>query len=140
MKKLLILGILICTLQTMNSQDLKEYQWENRLVVVFSTNHTNEIVQQQLEIFKKNKKDFEERKLIMIQAVPGKHKEIFPENSDWKKSDVYNSKKETDSEFEVILLGLDGGVKLRQSELLQTKKLFGLIDSMPMRRAEMRDN
>ncbi len=31
----------------------------------------------------------------------------------------------------------DGGVKLRSSEPVSTKDLFGLIDSMPMRRQEM---
>lgn len=44
------------------------------------------------------------------------------------------------SDFEVILIGLDGGVKLRQTEALETKKLFDLINSVPMRQAEMRKN
>jgi hypothetical protein len=36
----------------------------------------------------------------------------------------------------VLLIGLDGEVKLRQSHAATNEQLFGLIDSMPMRRAE----
>jgi hypothetical protein len=36
----------------------------------------------------------------------------------------------------VLLIGLDGEVKLRQSHAATNEQLFGLIDAMPMRRAE----
>jgi hypothetical protein len=36
-----------------------------------------------------------------------------------------------------LLIGKDGGVKLRSSEPVSVKDIFGLIDSMPMRRQEM---
>jgi len=39
--------------------------------------------------------------------------------------------------FQVLLIGKDGGVKLRSSEPVSMKDLFGLIDSMPMRQQEM---
>jgi hypothetical protein len=39
--------------------------------------------------------------------------------------------------FQVLLIGKDGGVKLRSSGPVSMKDLFGLIDSMPMRQQEM---
>ena len=42
-------------------------------------------------------------------------------------------------DFEVLLIGKDGGVKLRQSEPVEACKLYRLIDGMPMRRREIRD-
>jgi hypothetical protein len=39
--------------------------------------------------------------------------------------------------FQVLLIGKDGGVKLRSSEPVSVKDIFGLIDSMPMRQQEM---
>ena len=36
-----------------------------------------------------------------------------------------------------VLIGKDGGVKLRQEELVRPAELFALIDSMPMRKHEM---
>ena len=39
--------------------------------------------------------------------------------------------------FEVILIGLDGGIKLRQAEFLTKEALFNIVDAMPMRRNEL---
>jgi hypothetical protein len=38
----------------------------------------------------------------------------------------------------VILIGKDGGVKLVQEERVSLQAVFDLIDTMPMRRREMR--
>ena len=38
----------------------------------------------------------------------------------------------------VILVGKDGGVKLRRNEQVNLNEIFLLIDGMPMRREEMR--
>jgi len=40
--------------------------------------------------------------------------------------------------FRSVLVGKDGSVKLFESEPVSAKRLFELIDSMPMRRQEMR--
>ena len=42
-------------------------------------------------------------------------------------------------EFAVILVGKDGGEKLRTDEVLSPIRLFATIDAMPMRRREMRE-
>jgi uncharacterized protein DUF4174 len=43
-----------------------------------------------------------------------------------------------DDSFEVILVGKDGGVKIRATEPLDPQRVFEVIDQMPMRRREMR--
>jgi hypothetical protein len=40
--------------------------------------------------------------------------------------------------FEVLLVGKDGGVKLRRSEPVAAAEITALIDTMPMRRNEMK--
>jgi Domain of unknown function (DUF4174) len=40
-----------------------------------------------------------------------------------------------DNTFQAVVIGKDGGVKLRSSDVVTDDKLFGLIDSMPMRKA-----
>ncbi len=40
--------------------------------------------------------------------------------------------------FAALLIGRDGGVKLRSGEPMSTRTLFEAIDAMPMRQAEMR--
>lgn len=41
--------------------------------------------------------------------------------------------------FSVVLIGKDGGEKLRQTSPLAPADLFALVDAMPMRQAEMRE-
>lgn len=52
-------------------------------------------------------------------------------------NELYSEYKTRNNSFEVLLIGLDGGVKLRQAEVLSNEKLFGRIDQMPMRRREL---
>ena len=40
--------------------------------------------------------------------------------------------------FEVLLVGKDGGVKLRRSGPVDCREISALIDAMPMRREEMK--
>jgi hypothetical protein len=40
--------------------------------------------------------------------------------------------------FEVLLVGKDGGVKLRRDRLVSPSGIIALIDTMPMRQEEMR--
>ncbi len=42
--------------------------------------------------------------------------------------------------FSIILVGKDGGEKLRRTTPLPPDELFALVDAMPMRRAEMRES
>jgi len=44
----------------------------------------------------------------------------------------------TGGTFMVVLIGKDGGEKLRREEGATLGEIFGLIDTMPMRRREMR--
>ena len=72
---------------------------------------------------------------------------IVPHNSapiiDGKKTVVSSSSffekfNAHEDEFTFILVGKDGSVKLRRvGEVVSSQELFQLIDSMPMRKAEM---
>ena len=42
------------------------------------------------------------------------------------------------SSARVVLVGKDGGIKLSSRQAVSAGRLFGLIDSMPMRQDEMR--
>ena len=42
-------------------------------------------------------------------------------------------------EFAVVLIGRDGGEKLRRASPISAEELFATIDEMPMRRRELRD-
>ena len=59
-------------------------------------------------------------------------------DTEWKIVDKgFSEWTDPDSGFEILLIGLDGGVKLRQDEVIDTETLFARIDAMPMRRQEL---
>ncbi|MGB2203635.1 MAG: DUF4174 domain-containing protein, partial [Pseudooceanicola atlanticus] len=41
--------------------------------------------------------------------------------------------------FEMLLVGKDGGVKMRAGEVIPPETLFATIDRMPMRQREMQE-
>lgn len=119
------------------AQDLSKHNWKNRLIIILTNDAQNEIYKNQVAEFKDEKEGFDERKLVVYHAIPGKYKTGF-DNANWKKSTLlYERFKKSDSDFEVLLIGLDGGVKLRQNSLLTVQKLYSTIDVMPMRRQEI---
>jgi hypothetical protein len=47
--------------------------------------------------------------------------------------------KHIQANFTVILVGKDGGEKLRTTDVLMPRKLFATVDAMPMRKQEMKN-
>lgn len=120
------------------SQDVKKHKWENRVLLVFTHIKNDEIFNKQISNLLKEKKGLTERKLIIYQFVKDQYSINF--DSKWLLSSLKKRKYKAESEnFKVVLIGLDGGVKLEQTSFLSTKKLFTIIDGMPMRRYEIRN-
>lgn len=120
------------------AQDLSNHEWKDRLVLVLVDDITNEKYYSQLEELQSNLEGVQERKIVVYHITPEKFK-VGLSDKEWQKSEtIYKRYKNTDSQPEIILLGLDGGVKLRAKEFLSNQKLFDTIDAMPMRMQEMR--
>ncbi|TVQ02283.1 MAG: DUF4174 domain-containing protein [Balneolaceae bacterium] len=119
--------------------NLEDYRWNNRLVLVFANSQDSESYLQQIEELYLDKVGLHERDVIVfsmfrngISSFEGKS--ISQESSE-KITATYNPDQ---SDFRFILIGKDGGEKLRQDEIVSSQKLFDRIDSMPMRRQELR--
>lgn len=127
--------------QSCIAQSLSQHKWENRVILLFAPDFQNQQLNKQLDIFKKNKKGLEDRKLIVYQISSdaikkeGKHLEKNGESTNWMEQFEVDKNK-----FTFILIGLDGGEKMRSSDFVSNLKLFSKIDQMPMRRAEIRKN
>lgn len=121
-----------------NAQNLSSHQWNDRLVIILVQDQSNQILKNQISELKKSVDGLEDRQIIVYQSQPGKYQKGLGNGNKWEASgEIYKRLKETDSEFEIVLIGLDGGIKLRKRELLKCEELFGVIDQMPMRRSEM---
>ncbi len=133
---------LICLTMSMalTGQNLKEHQWKNRLVLIITSDSESETYTSQIEAFNINGQEFDERKLIIYKVSPNKYKVENSDDNSWvSDSKLYTLYNSNDKDFKIILIGLDGHIKIEQSELLTTKDLFATIDSMPMRRSELRN-
>jgi hypothetical protein len=102
--------------------DLKHFQWKNRILLLFAPTTADERLKKQTDQIEANRAGFDERDLLTF---------IIPEQSPLRAQFHVNNKA-----YIVILLGKDGTEKLRQESVVDPEKLFRLIDSMPMRRAE----
>jgi len=127
-----------------NGQDLNDHNWKNRVLIVKTLNSDSEKFNEQLNEFKNSNLELKERKIVLYKIVQDEFSSI-----NFITNDSVNSRKVSEittqnilyqkEDFEVILVGLDGGLKLKQGDVLLKEELFRIIDSMPMRKNEIRN-
>ena len=131
--------IIILALSTSFSlaQEVSQHQWKNRVLLILTNSLKSNTYQNQIKELLNDSKGLKERKLIVYQVQTDSYKIGF-KNTTWQSpSKLYSLYKKGKTPFEIILIGLDGGIKLRQTHLLSCKKLFATIDIMPMRLREI---
>ncbi|MEM0997972.1 MAG: DUF4174 domain-containing protein [Bacteroidota bacterium] len=128
-----------------HAQDLRAHRWENRVVLLVgeevragsSTALPAEWAEQLRELAG-DPAGLVERKLVVYQVTPQGYRRGLETDGGWRgKADLYWKYSRWRTPFQVLLIGLDGGVKLRQTEVLPRAELFARIDGMPMRKAEL---
>lgn len=138
--RIIIILMTILSLNTMQSQQLEKHQWKNRVLLIISDNEASDNYKNQILKLEAAQDGLIERKVLVYNVLPNKYK-VSNSSNNWIASSVlFNTFMDTNDAFTVILIGLDGTVKLKKEAVLATKTLFDLIDSMPMRQAEMRKN
>ena len=125
MMKLVFL-LLLALPFTLNAQSLREYQWKNRVVLLIHKNHNSQQLIDQLSALQKRKEELEEREMLVIVPKP------YQLPGTLNTLDIpYNFQG-------VVLVGKDGGSKYKGSFPVAPQLLLDLVDSMPMRRAEIK--
>ena len=110
----------------LDQETFDQYLWTNRPVLLFAPSERDEAYGLQMETLAADKSGLAERHIVVLSDVSA------PGGSQLREA------LEIDG-FEIVLIGKDGGVKLRSKTPLDVEKLYAVIDSMPMRRREMRD-
>lgn len=117
----------------LNNDPLAEYRWKNRLIII---NTNSEEALEQLKLFQETKEQLNDRDLILIQLsnnevyVNARRTTIDPQ--DIRRNLAIGEK------FECLLIGKDGGVKSRSTEIKDPAYYLSLIDQMPMRQSEIK--
>lgn len=139
MKRLLLLVFSMVFGSAIFAQNLDEYQWRKRLLLVFSPSEDSELLRQQLDLFLEQKAENKDRDLIVFQIYPDGG--LIKNTRNLTKRQAQKLFKQFDlpqDQFNLLLIGKDSGVKFRSRELTSMKTIYNLIDQMPMRQSEMK--
>ena len=127
--------------QDFENFDLSDYKWDNRVLLVFSPNTFNADYRDLSSDLKKAKAGIQERDLEVFYALEQRSAsakgQILPDEVTQSLRAQFDV---STSDFAIILIGKDGTEKLRADKSISTKELFEEIDSMPMRKLEMKND
>ena len=119
---------------------LESFQWENRVLVLIAHNSDDEFYQNQMHKFSSLEDELLDRDLVTISIFNRECSTLDGEViSDSSSQGIRERLSPPESGYSIFLIGKDGGVKLKQDEVLEPAELFHVIDRMPMRQREMRN-
>lgn len=132
----ILLGFFACTAAAQSStdpvfatepvEDLNEFVWEKRPIVVFADSPNDPAFREQIDLLEARLNDLAERDVIVLtdtdpNARGPLRRKLRPRG------------------FALVLIGKDGTVKLRKPKPWDVRELSRVIDKMPMRQQEIRD-
>lgn len=113
-------------------EQLAQFTWKKRVLLVIAPSATDEQLLKQQEILNKQQADLQDRDMEVIYLAQNttqqRDKDYLMQNFNIRQSGFYS-----------ILIGKDGGEKLRSQIPMETSQLFDTIDAMPMRKQEMKN-
>ena len=138
--------ILFCVLSIFGSRDamsmvmdFDQFKWKNRLLFLFASEKNDPLLRDLKAEISVRKNEVEDRDLVVFEIF-----ESGPSTMNTTQMDPQTAaslRKHFDlppKTFMFILLGKDGGIKLKRNDHVELEEIFTLIDSMPMRKDEMR--
>jgi hypothetical protein len=139
MRILLITSLMIFSF-TASAQSPEAFRWKSRLIVLFTPTPDNALYREQLDRLLQDQEALRERKLVVLSAsADGKAPLPSSFLSPKLAREYYAHFGVKPGEFVTVLVGLDGGAKYRaKGRITAPEDFFDLIDTMPMRRQELR--
>ena len=116
---------------------MKSYSWQNRVLLVFTPDLAASDFVEQNSILKQVRPGLLDRDIVVVRVSADDAVSIDEQTSPLSATSFYRHYDAQTPDFTVILIGKDGGIKLRQQRPISSEALFGLIDAMPMRQQEM---
>jgi hypothetical protein len=138
----ILLGmIMLLFAKSDSSLDLNQYQWKNRLILIFSPSDSDSLFQDANHAITLHEEELLDRDIILFYLFEKGESTVNEASIEPK---VVNSLRKTyqiePGKFTLVLVGKDGGEKLRQQDSFDFQVIFDRIDAMPMRIREMREN
>jgi hypothetical protein len=122
----------------LHAQNLSDYQWKNRLVILVDEGLKTDAIRSQFKAFVSKPDELVERDILLFLLTPKTIVLSNGENAELSVNDAYSSLSIPKNFKGVLLIGKDGGIKLKKPFEVTTADIFTLIDGMPMRKSEIR--
>ncbi|WP_025743143.1 DUF4174 domain-containing protein [Aquimarina pacifica] len=138
-KRIITISIFLCGTLSYNvsGQEIKKHQWKNRVILLLTDSFENKTFLQQKKELAKYKDDLKARKLLVYEVSPAQYTLMFNRKLCKTRPSFYDTY--TNKTFsKIILIGLDGDIKMKSSSFTKAIDIFKTIDQMPMRRNELR--
>lgn len=115
---------------------LDAYRWQNRVVVIVADAHAKDEFARQHQALLGDSDGVQDRDLIVVTVDKDSVEIDGVASQSIRANRIRGAFGIPEQGFYVLLIGKDGGVKLRSNELVTIEDLFTLIDGMPMRQKE----
>lgn len=118
--------------------DLKNFQWQNRLILLFAPTSHHPTYLMQLENFQECEAEMDERDIRVLSFFADDYDNNRLLEAETAAIHAIRRRfSAPDDDFLAVLVGKDGTEKQRSTQPLRIDAINRLIDSMPMRRQEI---
>lgn len=117
---------------------MRDFAWEARPLLIFTPSLDDNRLTTQMRHLEDDAEALRDRDMRVIVTGP-ESVEIDGQASDLSAPAMRDRYGVAADDFAVLLIGKDTGVKLRSDDPVSMNDIYALIDSMPMRRREMRE-
>ena len=125
-----------------NPTNLPQYQWQNRLLLLFAPHADDADYQEQQDALAAHDVGLVDRDMVVFHVLAEEgYVEQDGEKTLLSDAHIASLRAQFDvprDAFTLLLIGKDGGIKRYENQAITVDALFTQIDSMPMRQREMR--
>jgi hypothetical protein len=135
----ILIAMNVCAPLAATPMDLTQFQWKNRLLFLFAPNRSHPFYKHLHRQIIDQKSEVEDRDLVIFSVLLQGPSQMNATAINRQEADSIRQRfMIPPQEFSLILIGKDGGIKLKRNDQVDLAEVFELIDSMPMRQNEMR--
>ena len=119
--------------------DFDQFKWKYRLLFLFSSERNDPFFRELKGEISDRKNEVDDRDLLVFEILESGPSTMNTTQMDPQTAASLRKHFDlTQNTFALILLGKDGGIKLKRNDRVKLDEIFTLIDSMPMRKDEKR--
>ena len=135
---IMIIALIVFDRKEVILMDFSEFQWKNRLLLLFAPDSNHPLFKSIHAEIMAQRAEVEDRDLVVFEVLERGPSRMNSSQLDTETVDEIRKRFAVPrNQFTLILVGKDGGTKLKRNDQTDLKDIFGLIDSMPMRQNEI---